>query len=138
MELGAENFQLIALLPGNLQGIFGDRGAEYFGIVQAVDGGWCWSFHADGVDQRSKVFPSKIDAEVDLSWIHLSPYPIWLNPGERAGHLCNLMRRRDEHRALEDMAASATLGFARQHFELAITGLAAAFRVGDNGIRLPA
>ena len=100
MELGAEDFQLIALLPGNLQRIFGDGGAEYFGIVQAADGGWCWSFHADGVDQRSKVFPSKTDAEVDLSWIHFSLYPIWLNPGERAGHLCNLMRRRDEHRAL--------------------------------------
>ena len=100
MELGAADFQLIALLPGNLQRIFGNGGAEYFGIVQAADGGWCWSFHADGVDQRSKVFPSKTDAEVDLSWIHFSLYPIWLNPGERAGHLCNLMRRRDEHRAL--------------------------------------
>ena len=133
MELGAKDFQLIALLPGNLQRIFGDRGAEYFGIVQAADGGWCWSFHADGVDQRSKVFPSKEDAEVDLRWIHFSLYPIWLQKGERAGHLCNLMRRRDEHRALADMAASATLGFARQHFELAITGLAETF-----GIRLPA
>ena len=49
-------------------------------------------------------------------------------PGERAGHLCNLMRRRDEYRALADMAASATLGF-----KLAITGLAETF-----GIRLPA
>ena len=115
MELGAADFQLIALLPGNLQRIFGDRGAEYFGIVQAADGGWCWSFHVDGVDQRSIVFPSKTDAEVDLRWIHFFLYPIWLNPGERAGHLCNLMRRRDEHRAL------------------AITGLAETF-----GIRLPA
>ena len=115
MELGAADFQLIALLPGNLQRIFGDRGAEYFGIVQGANDVWCWSFHVDGVDQRSKVFPSNKDAEVDLSWIHFSLYPIWLNPGERAGHLCNLMRRRDEHRAL------------------AITGLAETF-----GIRLPA
>ena len=75
MELGAADFQLIALLPGNLQRIFGNGGAEYFGIVQAADGGWCWSFHADGVDQRSKVFPSETDAEVDLSWIHFSLYP---------------------------------------------------------------
>ena len=75
MELGAADFQLIALLPGNLQRIFGDRGAEYFGIVNAADGGWCWSFHADGVDQRSEVFPSKEDAEVDLRWIHFSLYP---------------------------------------------------------------
>ena len=67
-------------------------------------------FHADGVDQRSKVFPSKIDAEVDLSWIHFSLYPIWLNPGERAGHLCNLMRRRDEHRALAITGLAETIG----------------------------
>ena len=113
MELGAVDFQLIALLPGNLQRIFGDRGAEYFGIVQATDGGWCWSFHADGVDQRSKVFPSKIDAEVDLSWIHFSLYPIWLNPGERAGHLCYLMRHRDEQFS----------GFARQFDEARSTEL---------------
>ena len=110
MELGAADFQLLALLPGNLQCIFGDRGAEYFGIVQAADGGWCWSFHADGVDQRSKVFPSKTDAEVDLSWIHFSLYPIWLNPGERAGHLCNQMRRRDEHRALAITGLAETIG----------------------------
>ena len=75
MELGAKDFQLIALLPGNLQRIFGNGGAEYFGIVQAADGGWCWSFHADGVDQRSEPFLSKEDAEVDLRWIHFSLYP---------------------------------------------------------------
>ena len=75
MELGAADFQLIALLPGNLQRIFGDKGAEYFGIVKACDVGWCWSFHADGVDQRSEPFLSKEDAEVDLRWIHFSLYP---------------------------------------------------------------
>ena len=88
-------------------------------------------FHADGVDQRSKVFPSKKDAELDLSWLHFFLYPIWLQKGERAGHLCNLMRRCDEHLALADMAASVRLGFARQHFELVTADAVYSLSSGD-------
>ncbi len=36
-KLGEADFHLIALLPGNLQRIFGDRGAEYFSIGKVAD-----------------------------------------------------------------------------------------------------
>ena len=35
-KLGEADFQLISLLPGNLQRILGDRGLEYFGIAQVA------------------------------------------------------------------------------------------------------
>ena len=110
------DMQLLALLPGPLHAIFGEeKGRKHFGCVQQCEGGWCWVFDAPGVHQRSQVFTNEKDANEDLRWIHISLYPVWLKEEDRAEHLQYLMRRREEDRALEEVADTATLKFAEKH-----------------------